>query len=67
MKLAVMQHYLFLYISYFQLIYPADVFFIYDDVTHTKQSYLNRNLILFSIITIQFAIPVPEAYQNKLI
>ena len=46
MKLAVMQPYLFPYISYFQLIYAADLFLVYDDVAYIKQGYINRNSIL---------------------
>ena len=34
MKLAIMQPYLFPYIGYFQLIYAADLFLIYDDVSY---------------------------------
>ena len=37
---AVMQPYLFSYIGYYQLVYAADVFIIYDDVTFIKQSHI---------------------------
>lgn len=67
MKLAVMQPYLFPYIGYFQLIYAADLFLIYDDVAYIKQGYINRNSILSPNGEIRFTIPVPGASSNKLI
>ncbi|WP_458735145.1 WbqC family protein [Zobellella taiwanensis] len=67
MKLAVMQPYLFPYIGYFQLIYAADLFLIYDDVAYIKQGYINRNSILSQNGTARFTIPVPGASSNKLI
>lgn len=67
MKLAVMQPYLFPYIGYFQLIYAADLFLIYDDVAYIKQGYINRNSILSQNDTARFTVPVPGASSNKLI
>lgn len=67
MKLAVMQPYLFPYIGYFQLIYAADLFLIYDDVAYIKRGYINRNTVLSPNGTTRFTIPVPGASQNKLI
>ncbi|MCP1305496.1 WbqC family protein [Halomonas sp. R1t8] len=67
MKLAVMQPYLFPYISYFQLIYAADLFLVYDDVAYIKQGYINRNSILSANGAARFTIPVPGASSNKLI
>lgn len=67
MKLAVMQPYLFPYIGYFQLIYAADLFLIYDDVAYIKQGYINRNSILSSNEVKRFTVPVPGASSNKLI
>ena len=67
MKLAVMQPYLFPYIGYFQLIYAADLFLIYDDVAYIKQGYINRNSILSANGATRFTIPVPGASSNKLI
>jgi len=67
MKLAVMQPYLFPYIGYFQLIYAADIYLIYDDVAYIKKGYINRNSILTSNGTTRFTIPVLGASQNKLI
>lgn len=46
MKLAIMQPYLFPYLGYFQLIYSADVFVIYDNIKYTKKGWINRNRIL---------------------
>ena len=67
MKLAVMQPYLFPYISYFQLIYAADLFLVYDDVAYIKQGYINRNSILSANGAARFTIPVPGPSSNKLI
>lgn len=67
MKLAVMQPYLFPYIGYFQLIYAADLFLIYDDVAYIKQGYINRNSILSSNGVTRFTLPVPGASSYKLI
>ncbi|MCL7743680.1 WbqC family protein [Guyparkeria hydrothermalis] len=67
MRLAVMQPYLFPYIGYFQLIYSADLFLIYDDVSYIKQGYINRNSILSPNGPVRITIPVPGASSNKLI
>lgn len=67
MKLAVMQPYLFPYIGYFQLIYAADFFLIYDDVAYIKQGYINRNSILSVNGVTRFTVPVPGASSNKMI
>jgi|TARA_R100000501_G_C2622528_1_gene115702 hypothetical protein len=67
MKLAVMQPYLFPYIGYFQLIYAADLFLIYDDVAYIKQGYINRNNIWSANGATRFTVPVPGASSNKLI
>lgn len=67
MKLAIMQPYLFPYSGYFQLIYAADLFLIYDDVAYIKQGYINRNSILSQNGATRFTIPVPGASSNKLI
>jgi hypothetical protein len=67
MKLAVMQPYLFPYIGYFQLIYAADLFLIYDDVSYIKQGYINRNSLLSPNGATRFTVPVPGASSNKLI
>lgn len=67
MKLAVMQPYLFPYIGYFQLMYAADLFLIYDDVAYIKQGYINRNSILTPNGATRFTVPVPGASSNKMI
>jgi len=67
MNLAVMQPYLFPYLGYFQLLYAADLFLIYDDVTFIKQGYINRNTIASASETHRFTIPVPGASSNRLI
>lgn len=67
MKLAIMQPYLFPYIGYFQLIYAADLFVIYDDVSFIKQGYINRNSVLSPNGKMRFTVPVPGASSNKLI
>ncbi len=67
MKLAIMQPYLFPYIGYFQLIYAADLFLIYDDVSYIKKGYINRNSVLSPNGATRFTVPVPGASSNKLI
>lgn len=64
---AVMQPYLFPYIGYYQLVYSADQFIIYDDVTFIKQSYINRNSILIKGEACRFNLPVLGASSNKFI
>lgn len=64
---AVMQPYLFPYIGYYQLVYSADSFIIYDDVTFIKQSYINRNSILINGEARRFNLPVLGASSNKFI
>ncbi|MDN7124506.1 WbqC family protein [Pseudidiomarina sp. 1APP75-32.1] len=66
MKLAVMQPYLFPYIGYFQLMYAADLFLIYDDVNYIKRGFVNRNNVLSANGVTRFTVPVPGASQNKL-
>ena len=41
-----MQPYIFPYIGYFQLMYVADVFVVYDNIEYTKKGWINRNRIL---------------------
>ena len=66
MKLAVMQPYLFPYIGYFQLVYAADLFLIYDDVAYIKRGFVNRNNILAPSGVARFTVSVPGASLNKL-
>lgn len=62
-----MQPYLFPYIGYYQLVYSADVFIFYDDVSFIKQSYINRNNILANGKASRFTLPVLGASSNVLI
>lgn len=64
---AIMQPYLFPYIGYYQLVYAADCFVFYDDVTFMKQSYINRNSILVNKQALRFSVPVMGASSNTLI
>ena len=45
-SLAIMQPYLFPYIGYYQLIYSADRFVLYDSVKYIKHGWVNRNRLL---------------------
>lgn len=65
--LAVMQPYIFPYIGYYQLVYSADIFISYDDVSFIKQSYINRNNILTNGKPLRFTLPVIGASSNALI
>ena len=67
MKLAIMQPYLFPYIGYFQLIYAADKFVVFDDVYYINKGWINRNNILINGVSNLFTVPLKEASQNKLI
>ena len=46
MKVAIMQPYFFPYLGYFDLIYSADLFIVYDTVQYIKQGWINRNRVL---------------------
>ncbi len=67
MKIAIMQPYLFPYISYFQLMEAVDRFVIYDDVNYIKRGWINRNSILINGLPSMFTVPLVKASQNKLI
>lgn len=67
MKLAIMQPYLFPYITYWQLIHAVDTFAIFDDVNYIKKGYINRNSILNIRGTQKFTLELKKASQNKLI
>lgn len=45
-KIAIMQPYFFPYIGYFQLIYAADLFVVYDDGHMIRSGYIHQNSIL---------------------
>jgi len=67
MKMAVMQPYLFPYIGYFQLIKAVNQFVIFDDVTHIKKGWINRNRILVNGKPHMFTVPLRNNSQNILI
>ncbi len=62
-----MQPYFFPYIGYWQLLYAADTFVIYDDVNFIKQGYINRNSILAGVTSQKVTLEVIGASSNKLI
>ena len=45
-RLAIMQPYFFPYIGYWQLIYAADCFVLFDDAQYMRHGWVNRNRIL---------------------
>ena len=61
MRLAIMQPYIFPYIGYYQLMYAADKFVVYDDVTFIKQGWINRNKILLNGKDFVFTVPLANA------
>ena len=66
-KIAIMQPYFFPYIGYFQLIYVADIFVIFDDVNYINRGWINRNRILLNGKDHFITLPLSKASQNKLI
>lgn len=67
MNLAIMQPYFLPYIGYWQLLYAADVFLIYDDVNYIKSGWINRNRLLENGKSAYFNVLVSAASPNKLI
>ncbi len=67
MKAAIMQPYFLPYIGYWQLMYAADVFVVYDDVNYRKGGFINRNRLLENGAPAYFNINIVGASQNKLI
>ncbi len=67
--ISIMQPYFFPYIGYFQLIYNADIFLIYGNVTFRKSSYITRNTLMQSMTKKQYLIqcPVLNSSSNQLI
>ena len=61
MRLAIMQPYIFPYIGYYQLMYTADKFVVYDDVNFIKQGWINRNKILLNGKDFVFTVPLANA------
>ena len=64
MKLAIMQPYFFPFIGYYQLIYAADTFVVYDDVNFIKKGWINLNFILSNAGPLLFRAPLLKASQN---
>ncbi|MGM7683385.1 WbqC family protein [Cytobacillus sp. Hm23] len=64
MKLAIMQPYLFPYISYFQLIHAVDQFVVYDDVQYINRGFINRNRILLNNNAHLFTFSVKKAPRH---
>ena len=46
MKLALMQPYFFPYLGYFDLIYQADLWIVFDTVQYIRRGWINRNRVL---------------------
>ena len=66
MILAANQPYFLPYISYWQLIYAADVFYIGDNYNYIKRGWINRNRILFKAAPEYFGIEVSKACSFSL-
>ncbi|MDA8671632.1 WbqC family protein [Gammaproteobacteria bacterium] len=62
-----MQPYFFPYFPYWQLIYAADKFIIFDDVNYKKKGFINRNYISSHGFKKFFTLELVGASQNKLI
>ena len=62
---AIMQPYFFPYIGYWQLIYAADTFVIYDDVKYFKKGFKNRNYIYSNGERQRLTLELKGASQNK--
>lgn len=60
-----MQPYLFPYFGYFQLLFCADVFVLYDDANYIKQGYINRNTIMAGGRPYRFTVPVSNGSSNS--
>lgn len=61
MKVAIMQPYFLPYIGYFQLIFAADAFVIYDNIKYTKKGWINRNRFLLNAHDEIFTVPLASA------
>lgn len=67
MIIAANQPYFLPYISYWQLIYAADIFFVGDNYAYIKRGWINRNRILFRSVPEYFGIAVSKASSFSLI
>lgn len=59
-KVVIMQPYFLPYIGYWQLMFGADVFVVYDNVEFTKKGWINRNRCLLNGRAEVFSIPVKK-------
>lgn len=64
-KVAIMQPYIFPYLSYFQLVSIVDVFIFYDDVSFIKGGWINRNNILLNNSQHLLSFPCDGISSNK--
>jgi hypothetical protein len=62
-----MQPYFLPYLGYWQLMYNADIFVVYDDVTYIKQGWINRNKILINSKPAYLTLQLKNASSFKLI
>jgi hypothetical protein len=67
MSIAIMQPYIFPYLSYWQLLQAADHFVFFDDVQFKSRSFMKRNKILLNGKVHQFSIPVKNTSREALI
>lgn len=68
MKLGIMQPYFFPYIGYFELIYRADKWIVFDIVQYKPRSWMNRNRVLHPKDGWQYlGVPVKKASRDTLI
>ena len=67
MKIGIMQPYFLPYLGYWQLMYNAETFIIYDDVTYIKQGWINRNKILVNSKPVYLTLQLHQASSFKLI
>ncbi len=65
MKLALMQPYFFPYIGYWQLLYHADTFILFDDVQYSNRGWVNRNRILKPTEDWQYVTVPLEKHSQK--
>jgi len=70
MKLAIMQPYFLPYLGYWQLLFEADAFVIFDVVQYNKRSWMNRNRVLHSDSSKPFQyvkLPIEKMHKGGLI
>jgi hypothetical protein len=65
MKLALMQPYFFPYIGYFELIYRADQWIVFDTAQYIKLGWVNRNRILHPVNGWQYIIVPVRKHDHQ--